>query len=176
MRHAILFLATLLTLLLCYSSTAGTRGFGICGEHCHLSNAGIELPNRGADLLGLGVSAPLPWEMYLHLAMGLGKGIVKNQFGAHESFERALRVGLSREIIRPLFVKVELGGMLAYGQGRNHTAWASAIIGVSVTARSGLRAFIGVGPTFLTHPDYSALSGHFQFNVQSGFCLVDSEG
>ncbi len=158
----------------CVPAFAGQ--FELCGEYCHISNAGIELPNRGVDLLGPGMSVPLPFRLNIHLALGLGKQLVKNQFGATGSFERALRAGVSRSLIGPLYAKVEIGGYLAFGAGRRHSAWASALLGVSVTSRAGLKTFIAVGPTYLTHPDGTALSGNLQFNIQTGVCLVDFGG
>jgi len=105
------------------------------------------------------------------LGIGLGKGIIKNQFGAHEVFERAIKLGYIKSGDTGAYVRPEIGGYLAHGAGRCSSFFGSLIIGAAVLTPVGMYGYMGIGPTYLTKPDGVALTGHFQFNVQGGLCM-----
>jgi hypothetical protein len=103
--------------------------------------------------------------------VGIGKAVLEKQ-----SFERDLSVGYTFRPLASLYVKPEIGYLLAQGPGRKNSAYGSLIVGMRVTTPVGIYAFAGVGPTYLVSPDNLVLSGHLQYNLQWGACFEDKWG
>jgi hypothetical protein len=110
-----------------------------------------------------------PWVAQAELAVnvGVGKGLVRNQFGAHEQFERYASLGYSFGLSPSLYLKGEAGGWLAHGEGRKHNMYVAALIGLKVQSKGGLYVMAEIGPALISSPD-SRLGSHYQFDIGFG--------
>lgn len=124
-------------------------------------------------MLLLFIATPAMADVNLHI--GLGKNVIRNQFGSHDPFERALSAAYTLDLSKNFYVKPELGGYLAYGEGRKHSLYGGVIAGVRVPTLIGLYVNAGIGPSYVLSPDSVVLTGHFQFFIEMGigFCGYD---
>lgn len=110
---------------------------------------------------------PLVAQADLSLNVGVGKGLVRNQFGAHEQFERYASLGYSLGLTQALYIKGEAGGWLAHGVGRKNNLYVATLVGLKVKSKGGIYVLAEIGPTIITSPD-SRLGSHFQFDIGLG--------